>query len=115
MAKLIYIANVSLDGYIEDAHGGFEWTEPTDAGFTFITNLVRPVGTYLYGRRLYAAMAVWESDPTASSESRHQLRERCLTWHEISRGSRRRQNHQRVEPGVSSAVPTAVAVRGLTS
>jgi hypothetical protein len=42
MAKLIYVANVSLDGYIEDAHGSFEWTEPTDEVFTFITDLVRP-------------------------------------------------------------------------
>lgn len=42
MAKLIYVANVSLDGYIEDAHGRFEWTAPTDEVFTFITNLVRP-------------------------------------------------------------------------
>jgi|SRR5690242_6243662 dihydrofolate reductase len=69
MAKLIYVANVSLDGYIEDAHGGFEWTEPTDEVFTFITGLVRPVGTYLYGRRLYETMAVWETDPTLATES----------------------------------------------
>jgi hypothetical protein len=47
MAKLIYVANVSLDGYIEGAHGGFEWTEPTDELFTFINYLARPVGTYL--------------------------------------------------------------------
>ena len=42
MAKLIYVSNVSLDGYIEDAHGGFEWTEPDDEDFAFITDLVRP-------------------------------------------------------------------------
>jgi len=69
MAKLIYVANVSLDGYIEDAHGGFEWTEPNVEVFTFITGLVRPVGTYLYGRRLYETMAVWETDPTLATES----------------------------------------------
>jgi dihydrofolate reductase len=69
MAKLIYVANVSLDGYIEDAHGSFEWTEPTDEVFTFITDLVRPVGTYLYGRRLYETMAVWETDPTLAAQS----------------------------------------------
>ena len=45
MAKLIYVANVSLDGYVEDAHGSFEWTAPFDEVFTFITDLVRPVGT----------------------------------------------------------------------
>ncbi len=69
MAKLIYVANVSLDGYIEDAHGGLEWTEPTDEVFAFITDLVRPVGTYLYGRRMYETMAVWETDPTLSAQS----------------------------------------------
>ena len=57
MAKLIYVANVSLDGYIEDAHGRFEWTAPTDEVFTFITDLVGPVGAYLYGRRMYETSA----------------------------------------------------------
>ena len=69
MAKLIYVTNVSLDGYIEDAHGSFEWTEPSDEVFTFITDLVRPAGTYLYGRRLYESMAVWETDPTLAAQS----------------------------------------------
>ena len=69
MAKLIYVANVSLDGLIEDAHGRFDWTEPTDEVFTFITDVVRPVGTWLYGRRLYETMAVWETDPTLAAES----------------------------------------------
>ena len=69
MAKLSYVANVSLDGYIEDAQGRFDWTEPTDEYFAFITDLVRPVGTYLYGRRLYEAMAVWETDPTLAAQS----------------------------------------------
>ena len=69
MAKLIYVANVSLDGYIEDAHGSFEWTAPTDEVFTFITDLVRPVGTYLYGRRMYETMAVWETQPALAAES----------------------------------------------
>jgi dihydrofolate reductase len=69
MAKVIYVANVSLDGYIEDAHGSFEWTTPGDEVFSFITDLVRPVGTYLYGRRLYETMAVWETDPTLAAQS----------------------------------------------
>ncbi len=69
MAKLIYVANVSLDGRIQDAHGRFEWTAPTDEVFTFITDLVRPVGTYLYGRRMYETMAVWEADPTLAAQS----------------------------------------------
>jgi dihydrofolate reductase len=69
MAKLIYVTNVSLDGYIEDAHGSLEWTEPADEVFTFITDLVRPVGTYLYGRRMYETMAVWETQPALAAES----------------------------------------------
>jgi dihydrofolate reductase len=69
MAKLIYVANVSLDGYIEDARGRFEWTEPTDEVFTFITDVVRPVGTYLYGRRMYETMAPWETDPILAAQS----------------------------------------------
>jgi len=69
MAKLIYVANVSLDGYIEDASGRFEWTAPIDEVFTFITDIVRPVGTYLYGRRMYETMAVWEADPTLTTQS----------------------------------------------
>src|SRR6187399_976322 len=69
MAKLIYVTNVSLDGYIEDAQGSFDWTEPSDEVFVFITDLVRPVGTYLYGRRLYESMAVWETDPALAAQS----------------------------------------------
>jgi dihydrofolate reductase len=69
MAKLIYVSNVSLDGYIEDEHGSFDWTAPENDFFAFITDLMRPVGTYLYGRRLYDMMAVWETDPALAAQS----------------------------------------------
>ena len=69
MATLSYITNVSLDGYIEDAAGSVDWTGPDDALFAFITDLVRPVGTYLYGRRLYDTMAPWETDPALAAGS----------------------------------------------
>jgi dihydrofolate reductase len=69
MAKLIYVSNVSLDGYIEDEQGRFDWSEPDDEVFAFITDLVRPMGTYLYGRRLYDTMAVWETEPAFAAES----------------------------------------------
>ena len=69
MSKLIYIANVSLDGYIEDSHGNFDWTAPDDEVFAFIADLVRSSGTYLYGRRMYETMAVWETDPALAAQS----------------------------------------------
>jgi dihydrofolate reductase len=69
VAKLIYVTNVSLDGFIEDEHGNFDWTDPDDEQFAFITDLIRPVGTYLYGRRLYEAMALWETDPALAADS----------------------------------------------
>lgn len=69
MAKLIYVSNVSLDGFIEDERGGFEWSAPNDEVFVYVTELVRPIGTYLYGRRLYEAMTVWETDPAFAAKS----------------------------------------------
>ena len=69
MANLVYVANVSLDGYIEDEHGNFDWAGPSDEYFSFITDLVRPIGTWLYGRRLYESMAVWETNPALAAQS----------------------------------------------
>ena len=63
MAKLIYSAITSLDGYIEDAEGKFEWAEPDEEVHAFVNDLERPVGTYLYGRRMYETMVFWESPP----------------------------------------------------
>lgn len=60
MSKLIYITNTSLDGYVEDETGAFDWIK-SDQVHEFITELVRPMGTYLYGRRLYQTMAYWEA------------------------------------------------------
>src|SRR5262249_21371425 len=60
MSKLIYITNTSLDGYVEDETGAFDWVNP-DQVFTFITELLRPVGTHLYGRRLCETMAYWDA------------------------------------------------------
>ena len=60
MSKLIYITNMSLDGYIEDETGAYDWGNP-DQVFEFITELLRPIGTHLYGRRLYETMAYWDA------------------------------------------------------
>ena len=69
MAKLLYVMNASLDGYIADEDGKLDWGEPGEEYYAFINDLLRPVGTYLYGRRLYELMAVWETDPAAAAQS----------------------------------------------
>jgi dihydrofolate reductase len=69
MAKLIYVMNASLDGYIADEDGKFDWGAPDEEYYSFINDLLRPVGTYLYGRRLYELMTVWETDPAAAAQS----------------------------------------------
>ncbi|GAA4605992.1 dihydrofolate reductase [Actinoplanes octamycinicus] len=69
MAKLTYITNVSIDGYIEDEKGTFAWFPPDDEVFAFTTGLIRSAGTFLYGRRLYEMMAVWETDAALAAQS----------------------------------------------
>lgn len=69
MARLIYASNVSLDGCTEDEHGAFDWAPPDVGVFAFITELMRSAGTYLYGRRMYETMAVWETDPSLAAQS----------------------------------------------
>ncbi len=69
MAKLMYVINTSLDGYVEDETGAFDWVHP-DRVFAFITELVRPIGTILYGRRLYETMAFWGA-PMKSYPAEH--------------------------------------------
>ena len=61
MARLIYSGIMSLDGYTADADGGFDWAAPDEEVHAFVNDLERPVGTYLYGRRMYETMAVWET------------------------------------------------------
>ena len=68
MAKLIYSAITSLDGYIEDEDGNFDWAAPDEEMHTFVNDLERPVGTYLYGRRMYEVMIYWETAHTAADQ-----------------------------------------------
>ena len=69
MAKLIYASNMSLDGCTEDERGAFDWAPPNDDVFAFITDLMRSAGTYLYGRRMYDTMAVWETNAALAEQS----------------------------------------------
>jgi dihydrofolate reductase len=68
MARLIYSAIASADGYIEDAAGSFEWAAPGEDVFSFVNDLERPVGTYLYGRRMYETMLYWETADTMAGQ-----------------------------------------------
>jgi len=77
MARLIYSAICSLDGYIEDADGTFEWAAPGEEVHAFISGLERPVGTYLYGRRMYETLKYWETADVGESEV---LREWAEIW-----------------------------------
>ena len=68
MAKLIYAAITSLDGYVEDAAGSFDWSMPDEELHAFVNELERPIATYLYGRRMYETMVFWETATTGAEE-----------------------------------------------
>jgi dihydrofolate reductase len=69
VAKLIYSAITSLDGYIADENGNFDWAAPDEEVHAFLNDLERPVGTYLYGRRMYEVMRAWETADTFADQS----------------------------------------------
>jgi dihydrofolate reductase len=68
MAKLIYSAITSLDGYVADEEGNFDWSAPDEEVHAFVNDLERPIGTYLYGRRLYEVMVYWETAQTLADQ-----------------------------------------------
>ena len=68
MAKLIYSAIASLDGCVEDKTGKFEWAAPDEVEHAFVNDLERPIGTYLYGRRMYETMVFWETASTGADQ-----------------------------------------------
>jgi dihydrofolate reductase len=68
MARLVYSAICSLDGFVEDEQGRFDWAAPDDEVHAFVNELERPIGTYLYGRRMYETMVYWETAGTAPDE-----------------------------------------------
>lgn len=69
VARLLYSVIGSLDGFLADRDGGFGWAEPSEEVLGFVTDAERDVGTYLYGRRMYELMHVWETDPAAAALS----------------------------------------------
>jgi dihydrofolate reductase len=68
MARLIYSALTSLDGYVADEDGNFDWAKPSEEVHVFVNDLERPVGTHLYGRRMYEVMAYWETADTTGDQ-----------------------------------------------
>src|SRR5262252_2469958 len=68
MARLIYSVITSLDGYVADEGGNFDWAAPDEEVHTFVTDLERPVGIYLYGRRMYEVMVAWETLHTLADQ-----------------------------------------------
>ena len=68
MGKLIYAANISLDGFLEDESGSFDWSVPDEEVHAFWNEHERHIGTSLYGRRMYETMRVWESDDWLTDE-----------------------------------------------
>ena len=68
MSKLIYSAITSLDGYVTDKDGNFDWAAPDEEVHTFVNDLERPIGTYLYGRRMYETMVFWETAHTLADQ-----------------------------------------------
>jgi dihydrofolate reductase len=69
VARLIYSAIASLDGYVADEGGDFGWAAPDEEVHAFVNDLERPIGTYLYGRRMYEVMVFWETVSTGADQS----------------------------------------------
>lgn len=84
VAKLIYSATASLDGYVEDASGGIGWTVPDEESHRFVNDLVRPLGTHLYGRRMYETMLYWETAP-ATNDQPEVMRDFARIWQEADK------------------------------
>jgi dihydrofolate reductase len=97
VGKLIYSAIASLDGYVEDRGGRFDWAEPDEEVFEFLNDVERPVGTYLYGRRMYETMVFWEA-PALDATTPAAVRDFAAIW-----GAADKVVFSRALPSVSSA------------
>jgi dihydrofolate reductase len=116
MARLIYFFIASLDGYIEDADGRFDWAAPGEDAHAFINELEATVGTYLYGRRMYQTMTGWETDPTLAEQS-PATRDFAAIWQEADKvvysstlaepSTRKTRIERRFDPGEVRALKAA--------
>ena len=83
MAKLIYMAIASLDGYVADEAGGFAWSAPDEEVHAFVNDLSWPLGTYLFGRRMYEVLAAWETMETAGEPP--VIADFAAIWHDVDK------------------------------
>jgi dihydrofolate reductase len=83
MGRLVYANLTSLDLYVNDAHGNFEWAAPDEEVHAFVNDLERPIRTYLYGRRLYEVMAVWDTLDTADEPP--EMRDYAEQWRDADK------------------------------
>ena len=83
MAKLIYTSITSLDGYVADASGSWEWSFPDEEVHAFVNDLSRPLGTYLFGRRMYEVLAAWETMETAGEPP--VIADFAAIWHDVDK------------------------------
>jgi dihydrofolate reductase len=97
VARLVYAAIASLDGYVADEDGTFEWAAPDEEVHAFVNDLERPVGTYLYGRGMYEVMVAWET-PEAFADDSPVTRDFAAIWQAADKVV-----YSRTLEGVSSA------------
>jgi dihydrofolate reductase len=118
MGKLIYAALASVDGYVEDEAGKFDWAVPDEELHRFVNDLERPIGTYLYGRRMYETMVFWETAGTGSEEP-EVFRDYARVWRAAEKvvysrtladvGSERTRIERELDPGAVRALKDSAA------
>jgi dihydrofolate reductase len=79
MADLVYSSIMSFDGYVADANGDFQWAAPDEEVHAYVNDLERPIGTHLYGRRMYETLAVWEHPEDFAGDS-HEMNDYARVW-----------------------------------
>jgi dihydrofolate reductase len=120
MGRLLYTAIASLDGYVADADGGFEWAAPDAELHAFVNDLERPVGTHLYGRRMYETLKVWETldDPEPVMRDYAQIwraADKIVYSHTLREVSSSRTRIEReFDPEAVRAIPGDIAIGGPT-
>jgi dihydrofolate reductase len=80
MARLIYAAITSLDGYVADAEGTFDWAAPDEEVHAFVNELERPIGTHLFGRRMYEVLSAWDSDDLLAGDQPAVIHDYAAIW-----------------------------------